>query len=175
MPSIRLTMALVLAGYVFPVLLTRAHAQANPACTLLTLDEIRKESGQSYDSGVPGDELEGGFGRASCQWGGASFMPGEEKPMLSVVLIPNTKNSYAAGAVNIAPRKGCAREKLSGVGDVAFMEFCEKDRGPTTYANVGKWDLMVEMDVLPPATAASVKPAIVAVAKAAAARLRTKT
>jgi hypothetical protein len=175
MPSIRLTMALVLAGYVFPVLPGRAHAQANPACTLLTLDEIREASGQSYDSGDPGDELEGGFGRASCQWGGASFMPGKEKPMLSLVLVPNTKGSYAAGAVNAALRKGCAREKLSGVGDVAFMETCEKDRGPAAFANAGKWDLIVQMDVVPSATAASVKPAIVAVAKAAAARLRSKT
>jgi len=64
---------------------------------------------------------------------------------------------------------------LSGVGDVAFMETCEQDRGPAAYANAGKWDLIVQMDAEAPATPASVKPAIVAVAKAAAAKLRTRS
>jgi len=77
MPSTSRTLALVLAGYALPALLTSAHAQGNtsgqpttnPACTLLTLDEIRQASGQSYDRESPGDELDGGYGRASCQWG----------------------------------------------------------------------------------------------------------
>jgi len=173
MPSTSRILALVLAGYVLPMLSASAHAQGNPACTLLTLEEIRSTSGQNYDDASPGDELGQGIGGgASCQWGGPSFVPGKGTPMLSLVVIPNKNGSYAEGALKAAPRKGCTREKLSGVGDVAFLETCEKSRGPVAYANAGKWDLVVQMDVEPPATPASVKAPIVTVAKAAAAKLR---
>ncbi len=166
---------LALPSYALPALLAGAHAQDNPACSLLTLDEIRSASGQNYDDASPGDELGQGIGGgASCQWGGPSFVPGKATPMLGLVVIPNTNGSYTANALKRTPQKGCTREKLSGVGDVAFLETCEKSRGPVAYASAGKWDLVVQIDAEPPATAASVKAPIIAVAKAAAAKLRAK-
>ena len=75
MPSTTRILALVLVGYVLPLLSASAHAQGNPACTLLTLEEIRSTSGQNYDDASPGDELGQGIGgerrasgaaRASC-------------------------------------------------------------------------------------------------------------
>jgi hypothetical protein len=164
---------LALATYAVPALATLGHAQDNPACTLLTLDEVRSASGQNYDDASPGDELGQGIGGgASCQWGGPSFVPGKGTPMLSLVVIPNKNGSYTARALKAATPKGCTREKLSGVGELAFLETCEKSRGPVAYANAGEWDLVVQIDAEPPATAASVKAPIIAVAKAAAVKLR---
>jgi hypothetical protein len=175
MPSTSRILALALAGYALPALLVSAHAQDNPACSLLTLDEIRSASGQDYDDASPGDELGQGIGGgASCQWGGPSFVPGKGTPMLSLVVIPNKNGSYTANALKRTPQKGCTREKLTDVGEAAFLETCEKSRGPVAYANAGKWDLVVQIDAEPPATAASVKAPITAVAKAAVVKLRAK-
>ena len=152
------------------------RSSANPACTLLTLAEMRSASGQQYDHESEGDAMgEGLGGGASCQWGGPSFGPGEERPLLSLILVPIKGRSLTEGGLKAAPRKGCTREKLSGIGEVAFLETCESSRGPVAYAKAGTWDVVVQMDAKPPATAASVKPAILAVAKAAAARLKAKS
>ncbi len=184
MHSITRLASLLLAAYVSPAL-TDACAQtsqrasreaSNPACTLLTLDEIRSASGQAYHDASAGDDLGEGLGAgASCQWGGASFLPGQDSPLLSLVVTPNKKQSWTEVASKSPPRRGCTREKLSSVGEVAFIETCEGARGPVAYAKAGTWDLVVQMDARPPVTAASIKPRIAAVAKAAAAKLRTKT
>jgi hypothetical protein len=168
--------AFMLTACALPALLTQAGAQsANPACTLLSTAEIRAASGQNYDEGSEGDALgEGLGGGASCQWGGPRFGPGEDQPLLSLVLVPIKKGSMTEWNLKQPARKGCARDKLGGVGEVAYFETCGDRRGPVAYAKAGAWDVVVQMDAEPPATAASVRPAIIAVAKAAAAKARAK-
>jgi hypothetical protein len=149
---------------------------ANPACSLLTDQEIRMASGRDYRPGSPGDELgEGAGGGASCQWGGSSFTPGESRPLLSLVFIPpSDRGSYTEGSLKMAPRKGCTRETLPGVGDVAFVESCERGRGPAAYVKAGPNDLIVQADPEEGKPPASARAVVVAVAKAAAAKARDK-
>ena len=93
--------------------------------------------------------------------------------MISVVYIPGKGGeSYTEFSRGRTPRPGCQREPVSGLGDAAYTETCPKDRGPIAYIKVGANDLIVQMDVNPPATAASIKPTFVAVAKAAVAKAR---
>jgi hypothetical protein len=171
--------AVLLAGA--PVNRTAAAAQvsrpsANPACALLTTAEVRSATGRDYGTGSPGDELgEGLGGGASCQWGGPSFRPGDDLPLLSLVVIPNPPNgSHTEKALKVKPFTGCARETLRGVGDLAFIEICERGRGAVAYVKAGRNDLVVAGDPAKGKPPASAKPVIVAVAKAAAAKARAR-
>jgi hypothetical protein len=88
-------------------------------------------------------------------------------------LIPATGGeSWTRRRRGVKLYQGCKREELSGVGDDAFAELCPKDSGPTVYAKAGAYDVVVQLKVVAPATAASVKPTAVAVAKAAVAKLQ---
>jgi hypothetical protein len=140
------------------------------ACALLSAAKVRNVMGrQDYSAGEEGDAPgEGLGGGSSCGYG----LPGDWPPRLAVVLIP------ARGGVSWTTRRrgvqlyqGCKREQLSGIGDDAFVELSPTE-GPDVYAKAGAFDLVVHMNLVPPATAASVKPAVVAVAKAAVAKLR---
>ncbi|MEO7474835.1 MAG: hypothetical protein ABIY46_05830 [Gemmatimonadales bacterium] len=74
--------------------------------------------------------------------------------------------------------EGCKREPVQGVGDDAFFESCPgksaKRRVDPLYVKVGSSDLMITMDIKPPATEASSRPTVVAMARAAAAKLRNR-
>lgn len=63
------------------------------------------------------------------------------------------------------------REDAPGVGDDAVVEACPNDRGPTVHASVGANDLLVQIDAKP-ATEASARKTVLALAKAAAAKVR---
>lgn len=63
----------------------------NPACALLSDQEISAAAGRDYGRARPGDELGTGVGGgASCQWYRSSLGPWEDLPLLSLVLIPTT-------------------------------------------------------------------------------------
>lgn len=173
--------SLALGGALAPGLAPAAMAQAgvragnsaNPACALLTTAEVRAASGHDYDAGDEGDAPgEGLGGGSSCQWGGAGFGPGKRLPMLGLVLIPRRQQSFTEAGLRRKPREGCTREQVRGLGELAYVEVCARSRGPVVYVKVGAHDLVVQLDAEPPATAASVKPALLAVARAAAAKLR---
>lgn len=68
--------------------------------------------------------------------------------------------------------KGCTRETLRGVGDVAFLETCEGSRGPVALVKAGSNDLIVQADPKDGKPIASAQPVAIALAKAAAARAR---
>lgn len=147
---------------------------ANPACALLTDQEIRTATGRTYDAASPGDDLgQGAGGGASCQWGGPTFGPGEDLPLLGVVFIPESpRGSYTEHSLKRKPMPGCARETLRGVGDRAFIETCERSRGPVAYVRVGRNDLVVQADPESGKPVASAKPVVIALAKVAAAKAR---
>jgi hypothetical protein len=145
-----------------------------PACALLTVDDVRKATGRSeYPRSSDGDQLgEGAGGGSSCQYGGSSFAPGPHAPMVSFVLIPGKNWTKTSRGFKLA--QGCTREDVKGVGEDAFFESCptRSRRGPPLYAKVGTNDIIVQMDVEPPATVESTKQLVIAVAKAAVAKLR---
>jgi hypothetical protein len=149
----------------------RAQSAPNPACALLTAADLQKATGKSYDNGDEGDPMgEGAGGGASCQWGDPV---GRGAPMISVVYIPAKGGTgYTEISRSRNARPGCTRETVSGLGDAAYIETCPKDRGPVAYIKAGANDLIVQMDAVAPATAASLKPTLIAVAKAAVAKAR---
>jgi hypothetical protein len=148
----------------------------NPACTLLTGEELSTAAGRHYGKGTPGDELgEGLGGGASCQWGGADFFPGEDPPMVSVVFIPAaTGGSYTERQLGRKPIGKCTRETLRGIGELAFMEFCERDRGPAIYAKTGRNDILVQVDSEKDKPLGPARAAAIAIAKAVAPKARDR-
>ena len=146
-----------------------------PACALLSVAEVKQITGFNYDRSSNGDEPgEGVGGGSSCQWGGSSFMPGPELPLLSLVLIPG--KDWTAQARKSQLREGCKRETVTGVGDDAFFQTCPPNprvlRSPPLYVKAGGNDLLLQIDTKPPVTDASAKTTLVALAKAAVAKLR---
>jgi hypothetical protein len=158
----------------------RGQAQ-NPACALFTAAEIRTITGFSgYENPSPGDDPgQGAGGGASCQYSKPVFprvdasgkaLPAGKGPMLSIVLIDGKDYTRTA---KLAP--GCTKESVSGVGDEAHFGVCASSREMRTaplYVKVGSKDLIVQLDVEPPDTEAGMRPKAIAVAKAAAAKLR---
>ncbi len=151
-------------------------SSSNPACALLTAEEIRAATGRDYDRPTPGDDMgEGIGGGASCQWGGPSFMPGEARPLLSVVFIPpGSRGSYTESSLQRPPMKGCTRETLRGVGDLGYLEICERDRGAVAYIKAGRNDVMVQADPEEGKPPASSRPVVLALAKTVVAKARAK-
>lgn len=150
-----------------------AQSATTPACKVLSASDVKQATGiKDYDNGSDGDpEGQGAGGGSSCQWGGASF-GGPSAPLLSLVLIRG--KSYTEHRRTSKLAAGCKREMVSGVGDLAFFESCpppDPDRSAPLFVKVGSNDLIVQMDIEKPATAASVRPKVISVAKAAVAKL----
>ena len=93
--------------------------------------------------------------------------------MLSFVLIPGKNWTERRSSFKL--QEGCKRKPVAGVGDNAFFESCptpKLKRSAPLYVKVGANDLIVQLDIKEPATEASARSTVIAVAKAAAARLR---
>jgi hypothetical protein len=144
---------------------------ANRACALLTDQEIDAATGLDYGAAEPVADP-GPSGTASCVWGGASFAPGASRPQLGVMLtqmLPSAVNALFPSAP--APA-GCTRETLGDVGDKAYLERCERSRGLKANVKVGRNRLMLQLDPERGKPLESAKPALVALAKAAALRAK---
>jgi hypothetical protein len=156
-------------------------ASRNPACTVLTVAEIRSLTGfpgYRSPSPPPDDSAgQGAGGSASCQFestgptvdarGNPVILKG---PLLSIVLTEGKDYTRTAKAA-----AGCKRDPVAGVGDLAYFEICPNEirsRTPPLYVKAGNKDLIVQMDIDKAETDASTRPKVVAVAKAAAAKLR---
>ena len=67
------------------------------------------------------------------------------------------------------------KESVSGVGDEAHFVVCTPSRVKRTaplYVKAGSKDLIVQLDIEPPDAEAAMRPKAIAIAKAAAAKLR---
>ena len=91
-------------------------------------------------------------------------------PLLSLVLIEGKNYTHTMSIGN-----GCRKEPAPGVGDEAYFEVCPtrmRSRTAPLYVKAGTRDLILQMDIDEPDTEASLRPKLIALAKAAAARLR---
>jgi hypothetical protein len=151
----------------------------NPACNILSPEELRTITGYpGYRQPSPGDDAgQGAGGGASCQYMGglavdAKGKPVNEKgPLLSLVVIDGknyTKTKPMA--------RGCKNEAVSGVGDAAFFELCPSSgrvrQTPPLYLKSGNKDLILQLDIEESETLATAQSKLIAVAKAAAAKVR---
>ncbi len=144
-----------------------------PVCPLLSVAEVRKITGRQ-DYGEPWEVGPGegiGGGSACVYQGAASSL--DEPPPIGFVLITG-KNWTQTRKVKLLP--GCKQEAVKAVGDEAFFESCPsksaKKRVDPLYVKVGSNDLIIQMDLKPPATEASSRPTVIAFANAVAAKVR---
>ncbi|MCA1585907.1 MAG: hypothetical protein LC791_14445 [Acidobacteria bacterium] len=70
---------------------------------------------------------------------------------------------------------GCKREPVPGIGDEAYFEICSTPRPLRTsplYVKAGAKDLIVQIDIEAPDSEVTMRPKVIALAKAAVAKLR---
>jgi len=157
-----------------------AAKSGNPACNILTPEELRTITAfPGYKRPSPGDPAgQGAGGGASCQYESAGpsvdargNAVNEKGPLLSLVLIDGKNYTKT-----MPMARGCKKEAVPGVGDEAFFEVCPStgrlSRTPPLYVKAGTRDLIVQMDIDAPDTDATIRPKVIAVAKAAAAKVR---
>jgi hypothetical protein len=154
------------------------------ACALVTEKEVEAATSMDYP---PGDEIEQEYvpieGGATCMWGG----PGGGLSATGVVVrqdLPEINVTFiAAGArgshteqrrkLRLAPK--CTRESVRGVGEDAFAEICDGALyGVSVYARTGRNDVLVSAYAMKGLAKAAVKPTAITLAKAAAARAKSR-
>lgn len=176
------TTCLVLALVGASVSVPKASAQTNgrsagpaSACALLSVAEIRKITGQrgyadEASASDPSDRVAGGG--TACRYEAGFLAPPPNPPVVNLVLIRG--KSYTQLQRTMKLPAGCRRELVQGVGEDAFFWYCSapKEYRSPLYVKKGANDLIVQIDRKPPATDASVRATTIAVAKAAAAKLR---
>jgi hypothetical protein len=156
---------------------TSANTAKNPACALLSVAEIRKITGrQDYDhplhAGGPEEVPAGGW---ACSYEGpaASF---EEPPDIGFALISGQDYTRRHATTKLPPGGRCKRESVKGLGDDAYFECCpcSSRSAPALWVKVGTNDLIIDAEVEPPATEASVRSTMISLARALEAKLRNR-
>ena len=154
---------------------TRA-TPTNPACPLLTDQELDAATGLDYGPGEAYDRMgQGIFGGATCLWGGVwNADTTKSLPMIGVVLIPpGSRGSHTDFYRGRKPGAGCTRETLSGIGDFAFADSCQSSQpSMRVYVKAGRNDVFLEVGALFERPLSWARPVAVALAKAAAPRAR---
>jgi len=152
----------------------KREAPTNPACPLLADQELDAATGLDYGPGSGIDIGQGAFGGVTCLWGGMGGDPAKDLPQIGVVFIPpGSRGSHTEFYRGRVPEAGCTRETLRGVGDVAFVDSCEKARaGVRVYVKTGRNDVFLVVDQLQKRPLSWARPVAVALAKAAAPRAR---
>ena len=159
----------------------RAQART-PACALLSVAEVRQITGYpGYGDHVSGSPPgEGAGGGSSCQYRAPAFavdasgnpITPPKGPLVSLVLIEGKGWTALVRRMKLPP--GCKWEPVAGVGDEAYFEVCPSspDRTSPLYVKAGAKDLIVQIDIEAPDTEATMRPKVIALAKAAVAKLR---
>ena len=154
------------------------------ACALVTQKEVEAATAMDYR---PGYEIEQEYesieGGATCMWGGpwgglsaAGVLVREDLPEINVTFIAaGARGSHTERRRKLRLAPGCSRESVRGVGDDAFAEICDgKLYGVSVYARTGSNDVLVSAYAMKGFAKAAVKPAAIALAKAAAVRAKSK-
>jgi hypothetical protein len=177
----RILRSTALTGVLSATLFTGLVAQSDkrdpprsPACPLLLDQELDTASGLDYGPGSAIDIGQGAFGGSTCLWGGMGADPTKDLPQIGVVFIPpGSLGSHTEYYRARTPEAGCTRETLSGVGDLAFVDSCEKtQRGVRVYVKTGRNDVFLVVDQLQKRPLSWAQPVAVALAKVAAPRAR---
>lgn len=172
-----MTLTVLLSVALSPVLVAQGNQSGpptNPACPLLLDHELDTATGLDYGPGEGIDIGQGAFGGSTCLWGGMGGDPAKDLPQVGVVLIPpGSLGSHTEFYHARTPQAGCTREALRGLGDLAFVDSCEKaQRGVRVYVKTGKNDVFLVIDQLQQRPLSWAQPVAVALAKAAAPRAR---
>ena len=165
------------------VLSTGLAAQSNPgstskdpACSLLTDQDLDTATGLDYGPGEAINVGQGTFGGTTCLWGGMGADPAKDLPQIGVAFIPpSSRGSHTEFYRGRTPEAGCTRETLRGIGDVAFVDSCEKAQaGVRVYVKTGRNDIFLVVDQLQKRPLSWARPIAVPLAKAAGPRARSQ-
>ena len=172
-------LAATLSAMLTPGLVAQTDAgtkPANPACALLTDQELDVTTGLNYGKADAFNDLgQGIFGGATCLWGGVWDADSTKSlPQIGVAFIPpGSRGSHTEFYRGRQPEKGCTRETLRGVGDFAFAEACQSSQpSMRIYMKAGRNDVFLVVDILFQRPLSWAQPVAVALAKAAAPRAR---
>ena len=154
----------------------KPDSPTNPACPLLTDQELDAASGLDFGPGEAFDKLgQGVFGGATCLWGGVwNADPAKSLPQIGVVFIPSGQRGSNTDFQRVRkPKAGCTRETLHGVGDFAFADLCQGTVPSVhVYAKAGRNDVFLSVDILDKRPLSWARPIAVTLAKAAALRAK---
>ena len=154
---------------------TRAPS-TNPACALLTEQELDAATGLDYGPGSAFDRMgQGTFGGATCLWGGGwNADTTKSLPQIGVVFIPPASGGSHTEFYRVRkPEAGCIRETLRGVGDFAFADSCQSSQpSMRVYVKAGRNDVFLVVDMLDKRPLSWARPVAVALVKAGAPRAR---
>jgi hypothetical protein len=156
-------------------LVAQSNARAtstNPACPLLTDQELDATTGLNYGPGEAYNGLGAGiFGGATCLWGGVwDADTAKSLPQIGVVFIPpGSHGSHTEFYRGRKPQAGCTREPVRGVGDFAFAESCQSSTpSMRVYVKAGRNEVFLVVDMLWQRQLSWARPVALALAKAAA-------
>jgi hypothetical protein len=176
-PAIRRTVVAVAAALALSTLgrpLVAQTAKIDP-CSLLTRAEVQRATGKANydpaDRGEPGDGVGGGDPCTYSHLGRGAADPAP--PTVSVIAIaPNQRGRYFDWYGKQKVRAGCTREPVPGLCVDAFMETCARAPELPVYLRGRTSDVVVGVEVKPMGGAAAAKPAVIALAKSVAARIK---
>ena len=160
---VTLGVALIVAAHMTASPATAQLADGLKACSLMTQREVMDVTKKTYQFVIPPSATDDIKGVSECQILDYNFsLVGTETPQ-----------SFAALRQRQSTEKGITVQPLSGVGDDAFYYI--RHGGSATvvavFMRVGKRRLAIQ-DMVPDDSAAHAKPVLVALAKAAAPKLK---
>ena len=149
------------------------NSLTNPACALLTDQELDRATGMDFGPAEAFDKVgHGVFGGATCLWGGVWNQDSAKSlPQIGVSFIPpGPRGSNTEYYLAKKPDAGCTRETLQGVGDKAFADSCQGTLSSVrVYLKAGRNDVFLSVDLIDKRSPLSwAHPIAVALAKAAA-------
>jgi len=149
------------------------NSRTNPACALLTDQEVDQATGLNFDPGEAFDKVgQGVFGGATCLWGGVWNQDSAKSlPQIGVSFIPpKPQGSNTEYYKARKPDAGCTRQALQGVGDLAFADTCQGTLlSVRVYLKAGRNDVFLSVDLIDKRHQLSwAQPVAIALAKAAA-------
>jgi hypothetical protein len=136
---------------------TGAKYQVVKVCSLLTLAEVKKLAPweKHFDAFAKGEEGPIGTSGSSCSY-----------PTLFIQVM-----AFNQSFIDTLKKRGAALEPVTGVGEEAYARN-NSDRYAELVARVGPHSLTVQLNIERDKTFASTKPALIAIAKTYAAKLR---
>lgn len=148
-------------------------SRTNPACALLTDQELHDATGLDFGPAQAFDKVgQGVFGGATCLWDGVwNEDSAKSLPQIGVSFIPpKPRGSNTEYYLARKPEAGCTRETLRGVGDLAFADICQGTLPSVrVYLKAGRNDVFLSVDMIDKRRPLSwAQPVAVALAKAAA-------
>ncbi|PYP76040.1 MAG: hypothetical protein DMD35_19630 [Gemmatimonadetes bacterium] len=149
-------------------------AKVDP-CSLLSVADVKRITGKTNydpaDRGDPGDGIGGGDPCTYSHLGRGAADPAP--PTVSVIAIaPNQRGRYFDWYKKQNARAGCTREPIPGLGLDAFAETCARAPELPVYLRGGTYDVVVGVEVKPVGSPAQAKAVAIALAKAAAPKIK---